>query len=315
LVRAEAEAVAALRDALVAGALAERDGRHRQPAHPRPTATEHPPPESGDLLWSYGVLHATEPTPDGLAGVDRSGSVERVEAAGLAALVSAVPRAEFAEEPLRRSLNELTWLARVARAHEDVLEQALAATTIVPLRLCTLYDSRDAVQRMLERERDTFADALNFLAGRQEWGVKLLVEPERLAQQARGRSDQAAALENESEPRGGGGAYLMRRRLEREVRDHAATLAAEVADEVHARLEDWAIDAVKRPPQNRDLSGHDGEMLLNAAYLVEADRVGELRELAAELEARHRAVGARIEVTGPWPPYNFVPSGGAAGLP
>jgi hypothetical protein len=49
-------------------------------------------------------------------------------------------------------------------------------------------------------------------------------------------------------------------------------------------------------------------MLLNAAYLVDADRVGELRALVAELEDRHAAVGARIELTGPWPPYNFVPA-------
>jgi hypothetical protein len=26
----------------------------------------------------------------------------------------------------------------------------------------------------------------------------------------------------------------------------------------------------------------------------------------AELEAHHRDLGARIELTGPWPPFNFV---------
>lgn len=312
LARAESEAVAVLRDALVGAALAGREREHHEPApapaEPAPARSS----ESGDLLWTYCVLDATEAAPDGLAGVDPSGPVERVEAAGLAALVSTVPRSEFGEEPLRRNLNELTWLARVARAHEAVLDQALAATTIVPLRLCTLYESPAAVQRMLEREHDAFAEALNVLAGRQEWGVKLLVDPDRLAEAARGRSDHAAALESEPESTGAGGAYLMRRQLEREVREHAASLVAELAEEVHARLEDWAIDAVTRPPQNRDLSGHEGEMLLNAAYLVEADRVGELRELVGELEARHQTLGARIELTGPWPPYNFVPSGGAA---
>ena len=85
------------------------------------------------------------------------------------------------------------------------------------------------------------------------------------------------------------------------------TLAvAEVAEQVHARFQDWTIDAVTLPAQNRDLSGHEGDMLLNAAYLVEADRVEELRELVAELEARYRELGAHIELTGPWPPYNFV---------
>jgi hypothetical protein len=107
---------------------------------------------------------------------------------------------------------------------------------------------------------------------------------------------------------------MLRRRLERHVRELADSVAAEVAQQVHARLQDWAIDAVTRPPQNRELSGHEGEMLLNAAYLVEADRLDELHALVSELEAHHRELGTRIELTGPWPPYNFVPGGDAEAL-
>jgi hypothetical protein len=32
-----------------------------------------------------------------------------------------------------------------------------------------------------------------------------------------------------------------------------------------------------------------------------------LRERVAELEAAHRSLGARLELRGPLPPYNFVP--------
>jgi 23S rRNA A2030 N6-methylase RlmJ len=141
--------------------------------------------------------------------------------------------------------------------------------------------------------------------------VKVLIDPEKLSDAARSRSDEAIALEQELDTRAGGGAYMLRRRLERHVRELADSLSAEVAQQVHARLQDWAIDAVTRPPQNRELSGHEGEMLLNAAYLVEADRLDELHALVSELEAHHRELGARIELTGPWPPYNFVPGGGA----
>ena len=66
------------------------------------------------------------------------------------------------------------------------------------------------------------------------------------------------------------------------------------------------------PPQNRELSGHEGEMLLNGAYLVDADRVDGLRALVAELEEHHARSGRGIELTGPWPPYNFVPRASAA---
>ena len=48
-------------------------------------------------------------------------------------------------------------------------------------------------------------------------------------------------------------------------------------------------------------------MLLNGSYLVEADRVDDLRAVVAELERDHGALGARLELSGPWPPYNFVP--------
>jgi hypothetical protein len=296
LARAEAEAVGELRRAHVDAALS-RGGparaagsatRAEQPASP----TEGAAP-SGDALWAYCVVKAGA----SLA----SAELQRVEHGDLVALVSRVPLAEFGEEPLRRNLNDLEWLERVARAHEAVLERALKATTIVPLRLCTIFADEDGVRRMLGREHAALAEALERLEGRQEWGVKLIVE--------RGALEEAARAEiPEPETRGGGGgAYMLGRRLERQVRSAADRLAEELAEDVHARLQDWASAAVLNPPQNRDLSGHQGEMLLNGAYLVEDERVERLRALVSELEERHRGLGARLELTGPWPPYNFVP--------
>src|SRR5919197_1737576 len=175
--RAEAEAVAMLRDALVRAAIGERE-RAKQPSAPaRPPAET---AERGELLWVYCVLQAGDPSPSEL---------ERVEAAGLAALVGRVRRAEFGEEPLRRNLNDLAWLERVARSHEAVLDRALATATIVPLRLCTLYEKEQGVREMLEREHDSLTAALEALAGRQEWGVKVIVDRERLLAEARARSD------------------------------------------------------------------------------------------------------------------------------
>jgi hypothetical protein len=320
LARAEADAIATLRDALVDAALAQSSGagstrRRSRPseasAREAPAARDAP---SGEVLWAYCVLRSAEPLPVDIGGVASGARVDRVEGGDLAALVSRVPIAEFGAEPLRENLNDLDWLERVARAHEEVLERALEQSTIVPLRLCTIYESEQNVREMLEREHDTLAHALDALAGRQEWGVKLIADVDRLAEAARSRSEEAAALEDELSARTGGAAYMLRRRLERHVREMVDSLAAEVADEVHTRLQDWTNDAVIRPPQNPELSGHEGQMLLNGAYLVDAERVEGLRELVAELEERHRALGARIELTGPWPPYNFVPGGGTAAL-
>jgi Gas vesicle synthesis protein GvpL/GvpF len=264
-----------------------------------------------ELYWAYCVSRADEPGPASLTGVDGTSEVERVEESGLAALVSRVPRSDFGAEPLRENLNDLAWLERVARAHEAVLDQALAAATIVPLRMCTIYESPDSVRQMLAREREALGTALELLAGREEWSVKVLVDPERVARAVEASSGDAGALEQELEGRGGGAAYMLRRRQEREVRERAGALVADMAQSVHAQVEELSLAAVTRPPQNRSLSRHEGRMVLNAAYLLDASRVDELRERVAELNATHSDLGARVELVGPWPPYNFVPGGAA----
>jgi hypothetical protein len=156
---------------------------------------------------------------------------------------------------------------------------------------------------MLAEQETALHTALDALVGRQEWGVKLLVDRSRLEAVAAEQTPPEEGLEGQ----GAGGAYLLRRRHERQLREATDRLAEGLADDVHARLLDWATDAVVNPAQNRELSGHEGDMLLNAAYLVETAKVDRLRELIGELQEQHRGLGGRLELTGPWPPYNFVP--------
>lgn len=335
--RAEAQAVAVLRDALVAAGL-RHAGVARPQTAPRSQAEhsdagpveQRPLPESCDavttgdtaaapdaptprgpreLVWTYCVVRSDASVPLDMPGIAES-HVERIEAEGLAALVSRVPAAQFATEPLTHNLNDLAWLERVARGHEAVLDSVLAHSTIVPLRMCTLFEDAAGVREMLARQRASLSAALDALEGRLEWAVKVLVDRDRLVQAARPPSSEAPAAVSGGE----GSAYLQRRRTERSAREAVSHLAADTAEQVHARLQDWAIDARTRPPQNRELSGHEGEMVLNAAYLVQRERTDELREIVAELEKHHRGLGARIELTGPWPPYNFVPAADTGAL-
>ena len=250
-------------------------------------------------LWAYCVARTQDALPEGLPGVDAGHGVERVEHGGLAALVSAVPDDEYNEDALRRNLNDFSWLERVALAHEAVLEQALAAATIVPLRLCTIFADEAGVRDMLDDQRDALAGALDALDGREEWSVKLLVD--------RGALEAASGAEPPAHAEGSGAAYLLGRRRERDAREQADRVAGELAEEVHTTLREAAADAVIGRPQNPELSGHEGEMLLNVAYLVERGQVERLRALVGELGERHRERGARLELSGPLPPYNFVP--------
>jgi hypothetical protein len=259
--------------------------------------------EAGEGLWLYCVsAHGQAPEAEGVAA-DHAPRV--IEAAGLSAVVSTVPLTDFGEEGLKRNLNDLPWLEAVARAHEHVLERTLESGPVVPMRLCTIYRSEKQVQALLAERREELTESLAALEGRGEWGVKVTADRERVAERLR-----AGMAEK---PAGVGGAYLGRKRHELRLRDEVdATLDAAV-QESHARLEEWAVASQLLPPQRAELSGHEGEMVLNGAYLVDDERLDGFRTVVEELGRQYGddSTGLAFELTGPWPPYNFA-GGGAA---
>ena len=210
------------------------------------------------------------------------------------------------EAQLHENLNDVDWLEDKARAHERVLDEALARTTVVPMRLCTIYSSASQVQEMLSREHEVLADALRRLKGKTEWGVKLLADPEALEQAASREAE--ARLEEEGTAASTGAAYMREKAREARVREAADQIAETWAQGAHERLAEAASEALLNPLQNPEVSGHTGEMLLNGVYLVDDEDEDRFRRVVDELSEEYSRVGAKVELTGPWPPYNFVKS-------
>ena len=236
----------------------------------------------GTAVYVYGVLEPDVPVPP---------AVETVEHGGLVALVREVSLDEFCEEALPTNLNDREWLERHVRAHEDVLAAAAEAATVVPFRFGVICHDRSDVARLLDEHADLLRRDLLRVRGCDELGVKVWYDaPEDTA------SDEEPA---------DGRAYLERRRDDRRK---ALELAAEretlVAD-AHERLARYAVASVVNRPQPKELSGRDEPMLLNAAYLVRRGDEALAREVAS-LHAAHATNGYAFELTGPWPPYNFV---------
>jgi hypothetical protein len=253
--------------------------------------TRRPEPDVADepLVWVYGIVGAgvgEAPLPDGVDGH----AVTVHSHGGLAALVSRVPRQEFDERALARRLEQLEDVAGLARAHDGVLEAAGAQRAVVPFRLCTIYSSMQRLDAMLEHEAATLAAALRRLTGSQEWGVKAFA------------AAPVAAAGDEPSPVSGT-AYLTLKRERRDAADEQRLAAETAVASIHAQLAERARAAVVSPPQDRSLSGHDAEMLLNGAYLVPTDGAAAFHALVEQLAREH---GLELELTGPWPPYHFV---------
>jgi hypothetical protein len=234
-----------------------------------------------------------------LTGVG-GGAVRGISAHGLTAVSGDVPLAEFGESALRRNLEDLAWLEATARAHHHVIDALGQRASLVPMRLATVYASDDGVAAMLDERAADFRAALSRISSRQEWGVKAYAAqpPERRARAA------PAPARSSGTTAGAGASYLQRRRDELSARSQGRSDALASAEAIHARLSNLAAEASVRPPQAPQLTGVRAQMILNAAYLVDDERSGEFADAVAALAREHPA--ARLELTGPWPPYSFA---------
>jgi len=249
--------------------------------------------------YLYGVVEAGAP---GAADVEQP--VELVTEGRLAGVASRVSLDDFGEAALVERLGDAAWLEENIRRHEQVLDQVLASTTVLPCRFCTVYRTEADLRQFLSERQDVLASALEEVSGRIELGVKAFVDPERFAAGGAQENEQIRELTAQTAQAQGGRAYLESRRLERLVGDERARFGQEAASELHRRLLETAERGVLLDLQRPELSGRDGEMVLNGAYLV-SDRPGFERELVALAEELSQR-GLELELTGPWPPYNFV---------
>ncbi|MGW2845726.1 GvpL/GvpF family gas vesicle protein [Streptomyces sp. NPDC001108] len=223
--------------------------------------------------------------------------------------VSPVPEEEFGEEALRLRLEDLDWLESTARAHHRVVEALAGHTTVLPLRLVTLYRDDERVRSVLRDGRDAFGSRLDALASRAEWGVKVYVD-DQAPEDPEGRPD--------AEATGPGRAYLSRRRVQRNAREGAYRRAGQVVERIESAARPYAVGRARHRPQQGGIAPGTGQNVSNDAYLVPARCTDEFRAQVGR--AAEGFEGVRVEITGPWAPYSFatapdVPQDGPGGAP
>lgn len=252
----------------------------------------------GDGIWLYAIAAAESAggVIEGLSGVAGE-QIRLVADGGLAAIVGTVPLREFGEEPLRRHLEDLDWLATRARAHDAVVSAIARSGAVVPVTMATVYLDDERVRMVLDARHGEFLAALDRVTGRDELGVKAYADPSILASR-----DESSPQKTGERP--SGTAYLMKRKRELSSREGAYRAAAAEAERLHAALLKHAVDGKRKPASDPSLSGRDSWTVLNGTYLIERAGEEDFRKAVAALQ--ETAIGIELEITGPWPPYSFA---------
>jgi hypothetical protein len=262
-------------------------------------SAEAAPREDGPGWYLYGVVAAG-------AAADGSPEIILVTEGPVTGVASRVSLEEFDSSVLPERLGDAVWLEEKIRAHEQVLDSVLESASVVPCRFCTVYRTEDELRRFLSERSNDLSQALRRVDGRVELGVKAFVDRERFAAGGAVRNDTIRELAEHASQVEGGRGYLEMRRLEQLVTEELMRFKDDVSARLHERLTEASDAGVQLRLQRPEVTGRDEEMVFNAAYLVQDQPrfEGELGALGDE----YRENGVELELTGPWPPYNFVPS-------
>lgn len=243
---------------------------------------------SDSPVYVYGVVPGERPLRIAAAGVGGGKArVRTIDHGGIAALVSEAPG-----EPLRA--------ARDVRLHWAVLEEAIAGTTVLPVRFGTVMADEAALhEEFLEPQRDHLTELLRELDGTVQLSVKAFyADEERILAQIVRDSPRISMLSARVRRVPAAASYYDRIHLGELVVGEFDRRRAQDTEWVLARLQPLARRATTEPPPAKDGA-------VNAAFLVERSRVdefaGAVRQLAKEVEET-----MRIRFVGPLPPYSFA---------
>ena len=103
------------------------------------------------------------------------------------AVTAEIPLTRYGSEQLEARLRDINWVADIAVRHEAVVEYFAAGrgATVVPLKLFTMFSSRERAAADLASRRAEIAAVLKRIRGCQEWGVRVTHKVSAAAARAR----------------------------------------------------------------------------------------------------------------------------------
>lgn len=239
------------------------------------------------------------------AAIEDGSKLEWISVSDLAALASQVPRATYSEENLAEHLTDATWTAIRAMRHETVVEYVARRATVIPLRFGTIYLERAGVEQMLNEKSNELESIIEQLRGREEWGVNVYCDRAVLLSSITSVSPVLRDLVQRAEQAPPGQSYLMQKKIETLKVDEARVAVNRIVDQIEESLKDQTDEGRRLRILKVETTEH-GELKAKFAFLVKRAGFDEFKNAAERLAQEYQAAGVRLELTGPWPAYNFL---------
>jgi hypothetical protein len=263
-------------------------------------------------LYAYGLV-GKSPKQLNILGIDKKNNVYSVEGKDMYVCVSKIDTDKF-QDQIKKLLSELTKTAGavpsgaegILRSHEDVVDTLMKQTTVVPFKFGTILKDEKAATKMLQDYEDKFKKLLSKFKEKAEWGLKIYSNNQEFKKHLTGEEPRLKKLREKREKSSRGVAYLLGRKVEEELKDDVAARLAKINEFIFREAGKNAYEAKLNKTLPQKLTGKNKEMILNAAFLIEKEKVTHFCKQVKKIIEKYEPMGLTIELSGPWPPYNFT---------
>lgn len=224
---------------------------------------------------------------------------------GLYAIVNKVKESEFNEENLKRNLADLEWIKVKASIHEKAIEGVMKNAGVIPFKFATLFNTEDNLKAMLGAHLEEFKDILIKLEDKEEWGVKIYCNSGKLKENLIQEDEQLLNIDKEINSSLPGKAYLLKKKKEELLNIAVNKKLNEYGQVSFDRLKEKSTEARINKLLPKEVTERNDEMILNSAFLINKDKVGDFLNILDDLRVEYTDKGLFFDCTGPWPPYNF----------
>jgi hypothetical protein len=243
-----------------------------------------------DGRYIYCIINWGEKKPIGNFGNIGIGEnpVYTIDHKDIAAVVSTIPFKQ-----MESNLNDIV-------AHQRVVEAARQANTVLPVRFGVILKNEEGIKKLLASSYRDYRVKLSSLSGKDEIGIKVLLNKsslKKIKEQAE-QSEEIRKIKQEISSAKPGTSYFLKLRLEDAMKNETLMKIDRMVGEINSSL---AVAAVDR----RLLKNDVGEIVLNAAYLVDRSKISAFDARVKELRERFEREGMTLHRSGPWAPYSF----------
>lgn len=239
-----------------------------------------------------------------LEGVEFAGPAEIFSVDGFGVIASQMEFIEFSEDEFKERLkNDLEFVKKNIERHYNIIENFNHNGAIIPFKFAVIFKTMEGLEESIRREKNKFMELLDKFQGKEEWGVRVFLNKREAERSIRKFDMEIKAMEGKKEKAGQGMKWYLEKKEEELVSERLEAATEKKISSLAKELEGFTSGCVVNNPVNRP--GDKREIILNNACLLPKEKVTDFRRKIAGLSLVLKNSGMDLEITGPWPPFNF----------